>query len=76
MDILKEIPEVTKVKDNFGGDYYFIPAKTLSKRKAWNMLLKRGFEKMPNPQYIKKGSLYAYDNKLHNYLVIEIAKEA
>lgn len=72
-EIKKEIPEATMIKDNFGGDYFYIPKNVLSKRKAWNMLLKRGFEKMPNSAYLKKNTIYAYNNNLKDYLVISVS---
>jgi hypothetical protein len=71
-EIKKEIPEAVMVKDNFGGDYYYIPSNILSKRKAWNVLLKRGFLQQPNKQYLKKGNIYIYNNYLKNYLIIQV----
>jgi len=70
LEIKKIIPEAEVVKDNFGGDYYFIPPHILSKRKAWNLCLKRGFISCPNKQYLRKDNIYVYNNHLKNYLII------
>lgn len=73
-DIKKIIPEAEAVKDNFGSDYFYIPSSILSKRKAWNLSLKRGFEPCLNRQYLKKGNIYLYNSSLNNYLKIEVLK--
>ncbi len=74
MDIpLTDIKGLKKIKDNFGGDYWLIDPNVLSKRKAWNYLLSIGFEKCPNKQYLRKGQVFAYNNRLKNYLVINFA---
>jgi len=72
-ELQKIIPEAQTVKDNFGGDYYFIPAEILSKRKAWNKYSKLGFIPCLNRQYLQKGNIYLYNNTLKNYLVINIS---
>jgi len=73
-ELKKIIPEAEAVKDNFGGDYFYIPHSILSKRKAWNLCLARGFLHCQNKQYLKKGNIYLYNSSLHNYLKIEVAK--
>lgn len=70
---LTNITGLKKVKDNFGADYWLIDPNVMSKRKAWNYLLSIGFEKCPNPQYLRLGQMFAYNNRLHNYLKIEFA---
>ena len=65
--IKKEIPEAEFKKDYFGADFGFIP---LTKRKAWNILLKRGFEICPNKRYLVKNGVYVHNNSLISYLII------
>lgn len=69
------IPEVVQTKDNFGGQYYYIPADILSKRKAWNKYLKAGFKKCPNQRYLRNGNIHLYDNKLKPYLIVLISEQ-
>lgn len=70
--IKKEIPEAEARKDYFGGTSYFIPPQVLSKRKQWNLLVKRGFKVMPDNSYLSKNNVYAHNNRLLNYLIIEL----
>jgi hypothetical protein len=74
-ELKKIIPEAEVIKDNFGADYFYIPASVLSKRKAWNLYLKRGFLPCANKQYLKKGNIYLYNSTLKNYLIVEVANE-
>jgi len=62
--INKQIPEAITKKDNFGGDYCFIPHEVLTKRKAWNLLIKRGFIICPNKRYLFKDGIYIFNNSL------------
>ena len=71
-DIQKLIPEAVEKKDVFGGQYFFIPSIVLSKRKAWNLCLKRGFLPCENKQYLQKDGIYVYNNSLHSYLNIGV----
>ena len=71
-DLKKIIPEAETVKDNFGGDYYYIPYSVLSKRKAWNLYIKKGFLPCLNRQYLKKDNIYLYNSSLKNYLIITV----
>lgn len=73
-ELKKIIPEAEAIKDNFGADYFYIPAIILSKRKAWNKYIKQGFSPCLNKQYLQKNNIYLYNNKLKNYLVIQIAE--
>ena len=66
-----EIPGLTIKKDCFGGDYMYISPEIMSKRKAWNYLIKNGFTIQPNKRYLKKGNVYVWDNSLLNHLRIE-----
>lgn len=71
--IHKEIPEAISRKDNFNGDLFLIPSDVLTKRKAWNLLLKRGFTIIhPNKRYLNKGNIYVHNNSLLSYLIIEV----
>lgn len=69
-DIKKIIPEAEAVKDNFGSDYFYIPSNILSKRKALNLCLKRGFEPCLNRQYLQRDNIYLYNSSLKDYLII------
>jgi hypothetical protein len=75
-ELQKILPEAQFTKDNFGADYLYIPSNILSKRRAWNMALKRGFIPCLNKQYLmlqtNKESIYLYNSSLKNYLSIEI----
>jgi hypothetical protein len=71
-EIRKEIPEAEVKLDYFGGNTYYIPPQVLSKRKSWNMLVKRGFQVQPNKEYLRKGNIYAHNNTLINYLLIVV----
>lgn len=59
--------QIKKCRDTFGASRILID---MPKRKAWNLLLKNGWEKCPNPAYLKCGRMYAYNNKLLKYLSI------
>jgi hypothetical protein len=65
------IPGIKTIKDNFGADYTLIDPDVMSKQKAWNWLLRNGWIKCPNKQYLTNGKHFAYNNKLHNFLVIQ-----
>lgn len=75
-ELQKIIPEAQSVKDNFGADYLYIHPNILSKRRAWNMALKRGFVACPNKQYLMlqtiKETIYLYNSSLKNYIIIKI----
>lgn len=71
----KIIPEAIMVKDSDGGDYFYIPSKTLNKRKAWNKYLNSGFLLCNNKQFLQKDNIYLYNSKIKNHIVIQIAKE-
>lgn len=75
IELKKIIPQAESVKDNFGSDYFYIPNSVLSKRKAWNLYLKKGFEPCPNPQYLKKGNIYLYNSSLKDYLIIGVQND-
>ena len=70
---MTDIKGLKKVVDNFGADYWLIDPDVMQKRKAWNYLLSIGFERCPNPQYLRRGQVFAYNNRLHKYLKIEVA---
>jgi hypothetical protein len=65
------IPGIKTVKDAFGGDYTYIDPSVMSKRKAWNYLLKNGWSRCENKAYLKLDNVYAHNNSLKNYLIIE-----
>jgi len=73
-ELKRIIPEAEVIKDNFGADYFYIPSEVLSKRKAWNLCLRRGFLPCPNKQYLQKGNIYLYNNYLKDYLVVQVTE--
>ena len=48
-------------KDYFGADFLYID---LSKRKAWNILIKEGGIVQPNNRYILHNGIYWHNNRL------------
>ncbi len=64
--IKKIMPEVECKKDVFGGDLFCIT--TMSKRKAWNLAVKRGFTQCQNKDYLSYNlgdkRIFAHNNHL------------